>query len=298
MHGVLFFPVTPFDSGDRVEPAVLEQHLSEALRFSPGAVFPACGTGEFHALDASEYAEVVTTTVKVTAGRVPVVAGVGGPLGHARVVAREAERAGVDALLVLPPYLVGAPQEGLVAYVLAIADATALPVIVYHRGIATFSTESIERLLSDPRVIGVKDGVGDIAAAQSFTLAAARAGRDDVLFFNGLLTAELSQLAYRAIGVPLYSSASFAMAPEVASAFYSAYRDEDHAQVSTLLTHFYEPLVRLRERVPGYGVSLVKAGLRLRGLEVGPVRAPLVDPSAEHLRELERLLDAGRGLVR
>ncbi len=298
MHGVLFFPVTPFDSRDRVERIVLEQHLSQALTFSPGAIFPACGTGEFHALDTGEHAQVVATTVAVTAGRVPVVAGVGGPLGHARTLAAEAERLGADALLVLPPYLVGAPQEGLIAYVLAVADATALPVIVYHRGLATFSTASIERLLADPRVIGVKDGVGDIAAAQGFTLAAARAGRDDVLFFNGLLTAELSQLAYRAIGVPLYSSASFAMAPEIASAFYSAYRDDDQRTLSTLLTGFYEPLVRLRERVPGYGVSLVKAGLRLRGLDVGMVRAPLVDPSDEHLRELRHLLDAGLELVR
>ncbi|MGW8482438.1 5-dehydro-4-deoxyglucarate dehydratase [Microbacterium sp. NPDC055903] len=298
MHGVLFFPVTPFDSEGLVDRSVLERHLSQALSFSPGAVFPACGTGEFHALDAGEHAQVVATAVAVTAGRVPVVAGVGGPLGHARALAAAAERAGADALLVLPPYLVGAPQEGLVAYVLAVAESTALPVIVYHRGLATFSAASIERLLEDPRVIGVKDGVGDIAAAQSFTLAAARAGRDDVLFFNGLLTAELSQLAYRAIGVPLYSSASFAMAPEVASAFYTAYRDDDRGVMSTLLTGFYEPLVRLRERVPGYGVSLVKAGLRLRGLDVGPVRAPLVDPSDEHLRELARLLETGRELAR
>jgi 5-dehydro-4-deoxyglucarate dehydratase len=60
-----------------------------------------------------------------------------------------------------------------------------------------------------------------------------------------------------------------------------------------LLTDFYLPLVRLRDLVPGYAVSLVKAAVRMRGLDVGGVRAPLVDPAPEHLRTLERLIGTG-----
>lgn len=298
MHGVLFFPVTPFDARDRVALDVFQEHVSSSLAFRPGAVFPACGTGEVHALDHDEYEAVVTSAVTTVSGAVPVIAGVGGPLGQAKAMARVAEKAGVDALLVLPPYLVNAPQRGLLDYVRAVMAATDRPVIVYNRGIATFSPQSIAELLAEPRVLGVKDGVGDIAAAQQFTLAAERLGREDALFFNGLLTAELSQRAYAAIGVPLYSSAVFAMAPEIATSFYDAYVAADARRQDELLTAFYQPLVQLRDRVPGYGVSLIKAGLRLRGLEVGSVRAPLVDPLGDDLEELRRILAVGRELVR
>jgi 5-dehydro-4-deoxyglucarate dehydratase len=146
-------------------------------------------------------------------------------------------------------------------------------------------------------VIGFKDGVGDIGTTQLVVLAVRDTGREDFLFFNGLLTAEVTQAAYRAIGVPLYSSAVFAMAPEIANGFYAAYTDGDEARREELLREFYRPLVALRDQVPGYAVSLIKAGVRLGGLPVGGVRAPLVDPTPEHERALAELLARGRELV-
>ena len=294
---VLFFPVTPMDADGTVLPDVLDEHLATRLVHNPGAVFIACGTGEFHALSLAEYTLVVARGVAVTAGKVPVVAGTGGPLGHAIECARAAAAAGADALLVMPPYLVTGPQAGLVAYVEAIAAATELPLIVYHRGTATLSVASVEVLAANPRVAGFKDGVGDIALAQEFVLAAARSGRTDLQFFNGLLTAELSQRAYRAIGVPLYSSAVFAMAPEIANVWFDAYSAGDESRVGQLLDAFYAPLVRLRDTTPGYAVALIKAGLQLGGLSVGGVRPPLVDPSAEHRERLAAILERGSELV-
>ena len=294
---VLYFPVTPFDERGTVATDVLDEHLASRLAHNPGAVFIACGTGEFHALSLAEYTLVVTRGVAVTDGRVPVVAGTGGPLGHAIECARAAAAAGADALLVMPPYLVTGPQAGLVSYVEAIAAATELPLIVYHRGSATLSVDSVEALAANPRVAGFKDGVGDIALAQEFVLAAGRSGRTDLQFFNGLLTAELSQRAYRAIGVPLYSSAVFAMAPEIANAWFEAYTAGDETRVSELLDGFYAPLVRLRDTTPGYAVALIKAGLDFGGLAVGGVRPPLVDPPAEHRERLARILERGRELV-
>ena len=60
-----------------------------------------------------------------------------------------------------------------------------------------------------------------------------------------------------------------------------------------LLTEFYAPLVRLRSKVPGYAVSLIKAGVRLRGLDVGGVRPPLAEVTDEHLAELRELIKVG-----
>ncbi len=296
-EGVLFFPVTPYGEAGKIDHDVLARHVDDGVGNDAGAVFAACGTGEFHALSGSEVEAAVGTAVSAVAGRVPVIAGAGGPLAHATRCARGAERQGADALLVLPPYLVTAPQQGLVDYVLAIAAASELPVIVYHRGAAQFTVESIRRLMAEPKVIGIKDGVGDIALAQRFVLEAQRAGRPDIQFFNGLLTAELSQAAYRAIGVPLYSSAVFAMAPGIANAFYRAYRAEDAAAQRRLLDDFYAPLVALRDETPGFAVSLIKAGLRLRGMPVGSVRAPLVDPDERQTARLDELLRIGEALA-
>jgi 5-dehydro-4-deoxyglucarate dehydratase len=296
-RGILFFPVTPFTARGDIDLDVFGAHVAEGLAHSAGGVFAACGTGEYHALSAAESSNVVRAAVGVVDGAVPMVAGTGGPLGHALEVARGAADAGADALLVMPPYLVGAPQAGLIAYVEAIAAASDLPVIVYHRANAQFSPDSVRRLAANPRVVGFKDGAGDVGTAQLIVRAVAETGRDDFAFFNGLLTAELTQAAYRGIGIPLYSSAAFAMVPDVANAYYRAYIDGNEDRRLELLDRFYAPLVALRDETPGFGVSLIKAGLRLSGMQVGSVRAPLVDPTADQERRLADILDAGRALV-
>lgn len=295
---VLCFPITPFDSADRPDLDVYEAHVTSCLAARPGAVFAACGTGEFHALATGEYRGVVERAVRVARGQVPVITGCGGPVGHARACARIAAEAGVDGLLVMPPYLVGAPQEGLVAYVAAVAaEAIDLDVVVYHRDNARFHPDTIERLLHDPRIAGVKDGVGDLATMQRFVLAASRAGRSDAMFFNGTLTAELSQAAYEGIGVHRYSSAVFAMAPDIANAFLTALRNGDTVRRQRLLDAFYEPLVRLRDLSAGFAVSLIKAGVGLTGLPVGSVRPPLVDPTPSQIAQLADLLERGRAVT-
>ncbi|MFJ2543508.1 5-dehydro-4-deoxyglucarate dehydratase [Microbacterium sp. NPDC087589] len=295
--GILFFPVTPFAADGTIDHDLLAAHVVTGVEAGAGGVFPACGTGEFHALSASEAAAVTRTAVAAVAGRVPVIAGAGGPLGHAIEVAKAAADAGADGLLVLPPYLVGGTQAGLAAYVEQIVDAADLPVIIYHRGSAQYSVETVRRLVANPRVVGFKDGTGDIGATQVIVRAVAEEGREDFAFFNGLLTAELTQGAYRGIGVPLYSSAAFAMAPDIASAYYRAYADGDEARRLALLDGFYRPLVELRDETPGFGVSLIKAGLRLSGLAVGSVRAPLVDPTPAQEARLADILAAGRALL-
>lgn len=295
--GVLFFPVTPFDRQGVVDVDVLAQHVESRLDWHPGGVFPACGTGEYHALSGVEADQVVSTTVETVGGRVPVVAGTGGPIAHAIDRATHAADAGANALLVLPPYLVTGPIEGTLRYVEQIAASSELPVIVYHRGSAQFTPDAVRRLTANPKVIGLKDGTGDIGVAQQLVLAAAESRREDFQFFNGLLTAELTQGAYRGLGITLYSSAAFAMAPEIANAHYRAYIDGDEPRRLAILTAFYSPLVRLRDQTPGFGVSLVKAGLRLSGLDVGSVRAPLVDPNDAQLEELARILKIGREMA-
>ncbi|MGW9043242.1 5-dehydro-4-deoxyglucarate dehydratase [Streptomyces lydicus] len=291
--GVLSFPLTSFGPDGSLDLDAYRTYLAGQLATAPGAVFPACGTGEFTALDEDEYRQVVTAAVEVAAGRLPVVAGLGYGWAQALRFARIAEEAGADAALVLPHYLLQAPQQGLVEQLRRIAAGTRLPLIAYQRDQVAFTVESLRRIAELPTVIGLKDGHGDLDRLQRLTLSAPA----HLLFFNGAATAELQARAYAAVGVPAYSSAVHAFAPEIADAFFTAVRDDDRATADALLRGFYVPLVELRDRVPGYAVSLVKAAARLRGRPVGPVRAPLTDPGPADLDELEKLLATGLELV-
>lgn len=292
-QGVLSFPLTSFHEDGTLDPDGFRTHVAAQIATAPGAVFPACGTGEFFSLDEDEYRTVVTLAVEEAAGRLPVVAGVGYGWAQAARFARIAEEAGADALLVLPHYLVAAPQDGLVGQLARLAERTRLPLIAYQRGQVAFTAATLRRVAAVPGVIGLKDGHSDLDRLQRLTLAAP-AG---FLFFNGASTAEIQARAYATVGVPAYSSAVHAFAPEIANAFFTALRDGDHGTLDKLLRDFYVPLVELRDRVPGYAVSLVKAAARLRGRPVGPVRAPLTDPGADDLAELTALLTNGLALV-
>ena len=87
--------------------------------------------------------------------------------------------------------------------------------------------------------------------------------------------------------MPLYSSATFAFAPDLALAFYNALESGNDELIDALLRAFFHPLVRLRDTVPGYAVSLVKAGVTMEGIPAGPVRPPLIMPTADDLTELQ-----------
>lgn len=274
--GVLFFPVTPFiesgpESGN-VDFDALARHLAKGVDAGPGGVFIACGTGEFHAMEDQEFGAVVRTAVEVVAGRVPVYAGTGGSVAQAKRFAVAAKESGADGLLLLPPYLVEVPQAGLVDYVRAVAEATDLPVIVYNRNNAKFTEASAVAVAKIGNVIGFKDGTGNFDQVARIVAAVTDEVDPDFLFFNGLPTAETTQLAYRAIGVPLYSSATFAFAPDLALAFYNSLESGNRELTNALLNAFFNPLVRLRDTVPGYAVSLVKAGVTMEGVPAGPVR--------------------------
>jgi 5-dehydro-4-deoxyglucarate dehydratase len=297
LSGVLFFPVTPFTGRGEVAVDVLAEHLRTGLSHGPGGVFAACGTGEFPALSAEEHELTVRTAVDTVGGRVPVIAGAGGPLGSALRQARQAAEAGADGLLLMPPYLAQGPAEGLRAYVGAIAEAAGLPVILYQRGGVVLEPAVAVELARVPGVVGLKDGNGDIDRMARIVAAVRREIGDGFTFFNGLPTAELTVPAYRGIGVELYSSAAFCFVPEVAAAFCTAVGGSDPGLARRLIAEFYAPLVELRSKVPGYAVSLVKAAVRLRGLDAGPVRPPLVDAAPEHVEELSRLIKVGLSIV-
>ncbi|MET7388801.1 5-dehydro-4-deoxyglucarate dehydratase [Streptomyces sp. NPDC005529] len=295
--GPLFFPVTAYGPDGAVDLGVYREHVRRGVEAGAAAVFAACGTGEFHALTPEEFEACVRAAVEATAGRVPVIAGAGYGTALAVRYARLAEAAGADGLLAMPPYLVVAGQEGLLRHYREVAAATSLDVIVYQRDNAVFTPESVVELARTDGIIGFKDGLGDLDLIQR-TVSAVRAEvPGEFLYFNGLPTAELTGLAYRGVGITLYSSAVFCFAPEIALAFHRALNSGDDTTVNRLLDGFYRPFVDLRAQGRGYAVALVKAGVRLRGLDVGEVRPPLHEPTEDHVKQLAQLTDRGYALL-
>ncbi|MEU3289832.1 MULTISPECIES: 5-dehydro-4-deoxyglucarate dehydratase [Streptomyces] len=295
--GPLFFPVTAFGPDGSLDLDAFRAHVRRGVEAGAAAVFACCGTGEFHALTPEEFEDCVRAAVEVTGGRVPVVAGVGYGTALAVRYARLAHAAGADGLLALPPYLVVAGQEGLLRHYREVTAATPLPVIVYQRDNAVFTPATVVELARTEGIVGLKDGLGDLDLMQRVISAVRTEVPGDFLYFNGLPTAEQTQLAYRALGVPLYSSAVFCFAPEIALAFHRALRTGDDATARRLLDGFYRPFVELRARGRGYAVALVKAGVRLRGLDVGEVRPPLHEPSEDHVKQLAQVIERGHALL-
>ncbi|CAL9599627.1 5-dehydro-4-deoxyglucarate dehydratase [Streptomyces sp. Tu 3180] len=295
--GPLFFPVTAYGADGSVDLDTYRVHVRRGVEAGAAAVFACCGTGEFHALVPEEFEACVAAAVEAAGGRVPVVAGAGYGTALAVRYARLAERAGADGLLAMPPYLVRAAQEGLLRHYRELAAATSLPVIVYQRDNAVLTPGSVVELARTDGIIGLKDGLGDLDLMQRTVSAVRTEAPGDFLYFNGLPTAELTQPAYHGIGITLYSSAVFCFAPELALACHTAFRTGDEATAHRLLDGFYRPFVELRAQGHGYAVSLVKAGVRLRGLDVGEVRPPLHEPAEDHVKQLARLIERGHALL-
>lgn len=291
--GPLAFPVTPFGGAGEMDVSTFKKHVEWLVGFGTPALFVGCGTGEIASLDVDEIAELVRAAKEVAPSGTAVIAGVGQGLRVAQRTLRSVTEAGADAALVLPPYLIVPEQRGLHDYYSTLASTTDLPLVLYQRDNARFEPETVAALAELPSVIGLKDGLGDVELMQRIVTTVG----DDLQYFNGMPTAETFQDAYSGLGVHNYSSAVFNYVPEVAWAFYRAHRDGDAATKKLLLSEFFVPLARIRLRVRGYAVSLVKAGVNLRWGPVGSVRPPLVDAAPEDVRELEALLERSRELV-
>jgi 5-dehydro-4-deoxyglucarate dehydratase len=291
--GLLSFPVTHFTADGAFDPESYRAHVAYLLDHAPAALFAAGGTGEFFSLGLDEYEHVIRSAVETAAGRTPVIAGVGYGTALATEFARRAERAGADGILLLPPYLVQAEQEGLFRHVAALCRAIGIGVIVYHRDNSLFELDTLRRLCdAHPNLIGFKDGHGHV---EQLTCLISILG-DRLAYVGGMPTAEVYANANHGIGVSTYSSAIFNFIPDFALRFYTAVQARDRAFTSEALRSFFEPYLAIRNRRRGYAVSIVKAGLRLVGRSAGPVRAPLIDLTAEEDALLAALIERTKRL--
>ena len=285
--GLLSFPLTDFDAAGDFNAKTYAERLEWLAPYGASALFAAGGTGEFFSLTANEYSNVIKVAVDTCRGKVPILAGAGGPTRTAIAYAQEAQRLGAHGILLLPHYLTEASQDGLIAHVQEVCRSVDFGVVIYNRGICRLTADSLEKLAAScPNLIGFKDGIGDIELMVSIW----RRMGDRFSYLGGLPTAEVYAAAYKALGVPVYSSAVFNFMPKLAMDFYHAIAADDHATTNRLLDQFFLPYLEIRNRKSGYAVSIVKAGARLVGHSAGPVRAPLTDLTAEEDAMLDKLI--------
>jgi 5-dehydro-4-deoxyglucarate dehydratase len=285
--GLLSFPVTHFRADFSFDEDAYRKNIAHLGRYPTAGLFAAGGTGEFFSLTVDEIEQVVRAAVAEAQPGTPVIAPAGYGTATAVELARRAERAGAHAVLLFPPYLTEASQEGLAAHVRAVCSATRLGVVVYSRANAVYREDTVAALAeSCPNLVGFKDGVGDL---DLMTRIHARLG-DRLTYVGGLPTAEMYALPYLELGVTTYSSAIFNFLPEFALDFYDAVRKHDQERVRSSLTDFVIPYCAIRRRRAGYAVSIIKAGMRAVGRPAGPVRAPLTELDEAEFAELAALV--------
>ena len=273
--------VTPFDvSGalDLDKAAQLATYLVDE-QHNDGLVISGT-TGESPTTTDAEKSDLLAAVVDAVGDRAHVVAGVGTfDTVHTIHLAQQAAKAGADGLLVVTPYYSRPPQQGLLAHFRAVADASDLPVLLYDipgRTSTPIATETLVALAEHERIVGVKDAKGDIAGSSKVL------AETDLAYYCGSDAETLSLLAVGGVGVVGTSTHFSGVGTK---AMIDAFERGDAAEALRLhrkLLPIYTGIFRAQ------GTILVKAGLRLRGLDVGPVRLPLVDATEHeisHLRE-------------
>ncbi len=282
---VLTAMVTPFDvSGalDLDKAVELATHLVDVVG-NDGLVLNGTG-GEAPTTTDAEKHDLVVAVVDAVGDRAHIVAGIGTfDTVHSIHLAQSAAKAGAHGLLCVTPYYSRPPQSGLLAHFRAVADATDVPTLLYDipgRSGVPIATETLLALAEHPHIVGVKDAKGD------FTASARVLAETDLAYYAGDDAATLPLLALGGVGV-VGTSTHFCAAQTKASI--EAFERGDVAEALRLhrqLLPIYTGIFRTQ------GTILVKAGLKLRGLDVGPVRLPLVDATDHEISHLRADLAA------
>jgi 4-hydroxy-tetrahydrodipicolinate synthase len=282
---VLTAMVTPFDvSGalDLDRAAELATYLVDE-QGNDALVISGTG-GESPTTTDAEKSDLLAAVVDAVGERAHILAGVGTfDTVHTVHLAQQAAKAGAHALLVVTPYYSRPPQAGLLAHFRAVADATDLPNLLYDIPIRTgtpIPTEMLIELAAHERIVGVKDAKGDFAGTARVL------AETDLAYYSGNDADTLPMLAIGAAGV-VGTSTHFC--GREMQAMIAAFERGDvaaalrlHRQLLPILTGIFRT----------QGTILVKAGLRLRGFDVGPVRLPLVDATEHEISHLKQDLAA------
>ncbi|BAT19413.1 4-hydroxy-tetrahydrodipicolinate synthase [Asaia bogorensis] len=273
--GSLTALLTPFREDGTVDLAALGRFIDWQIDEGTAGLIPAGTTGESPTLTHDEHALVVAHTVKVSGGRVPVMAGAGSNSTHEAIgMARHAKAVGADALLVVAPYYNKPTQEGLYQHFMLVADATDLPLYVYNvpgRSVVEVLPETMARLAKHPNIVGTKDATANLSRPLQL-----RALLGDAPFTQ-LTGDDGTTVSFLAAGGTGCISVTANIAPKLCAAMHEAWQAGEVAkamQIQQRLTPLHDAM--FCESNPGP----VKYAASRLGLCTPTVRLPLCEPGA------------------
>ena len=163
--------ITPFKEDGSVDGDRFQKFVDWQVKQGSDGLVPVGTTGESPTLSHAEHHQVIELCVEAADGRVPVIAGTGSNnTREAIALTQFAEKAGVNAALIVTPYYNKPSQEGLYQHFKAIHDASNVPIIIYNipgRSVVDMTTETMARLFELDRITGIKDATGDLDRAAS-----------------------------------------------------------------------------------------------------------------------------------
>jgi 4-hydroxy-tetrahydrodipicolinate synthase len=272
-----FNPEVDYAEARRLAAYLVDEQANDALVINGT-------TGECPTTTDAEKKRLLSEVIAEVGDRAKVIAGVGTfDTAHTLALARDAEDVGAHGLLVVTPYYSRPPQDALADHFLTVAEATALPIMVYdipHRAGVPVETQTLISLAAHPRIVAVKDAKGQPAASAQVMAAT------DLAYYAGDDAMTLPLLAVGGDGV-VGTSTHFtgARTKQIIAAFLAGRVDEALAGYRALLPVYTGVFAT-------QGCLLVKAGLDARGFHMGGVRKPLLPATPEQAAAFVRLLDA------
>ncbi|MEK5102464.1 4-hydroxy-tetrahydrodipicolinate synthase [Cytobacillus sp. FSL M8-0252] len=267
--------VTPFDINGHIDFAKTTQLINHLIENGTDSLVVAGTTGESPTLTKEEKLALFKHVVKVTDGRVPVIAGTGSNNTYSSIeLTKKAAEIGVDAIMLVAPYYNKPNQAGLYEHFKAIAASTDLPVMLYNipgRSSVNIAPETIIELSKIKNIVSVKEASGDLNAMTKIIAET----DDDFLLYSGDDGIALPVLSIGGAGV--VSVASHIIGSEIQE-MVQAFLDGHYQEAAKLhqsLLPIMEAMFAAPSPVP------VKTALQVKGLDVGSVRLPMVPLSEQ-----------------
>ncbi|WP_168927352.1 4-hydroxy-tetrahydrodipicolinate synthase [Halobacillus salinus] len=283
---VLTAMVTPFNQSGAVDFDRTDQLIDYLISHGSDALVVGGTTGESPTLSTNEKVSLFQRTVAKANGRVPIIAGTGSNNTHASIeLTKQAEAAGVDAVMLVVPYYNKPTQEGLFQHFKTIAEATNLPVMLYNipgRSVINMEPDTVVRLSRIDNIVSIKDASGDLDA---MTEIIARTP-EDFSVYSGEDGLTLPSLAVGANGIV---SVSAHVLGDDMQRLVEAYRSGDIGYAARIHRRL---LPKMQAIFSAPSPAPVKAALNQRGVEVGSVRLPLLPLTEEETTDLVNILDA------
>ncbi|HEX5630167.1 MAG TPA: 4-hydroxy-tetrahydrodipicolinate synthase [Acidimicrobiia bacterium] len=281
---VLTAMITPFTAEGALDVERVWELARHLVATGSDGVVVAGTTGESPTLSADEKVVLFRTVVEAVGTKGVVLAGTGTyDTAESVHLAKQAEAAGVHGLMAVTPYYSRPSQEGLVAHFTAIADASALPLLVYNIPSRTgrlIEVPTLARLAEHPRIVAVKDAVGDLA----FTTKTIKACGDSLAVYSGDDILTLPMMAVGGVGIVSVAShlAGRQIAAMVAAAAEGKW--DEARRLHLALTPLFEACFLEPNPMP------VKAAMNALWKPVGQPRLPLVAASDKTLAAVREAL--------